>query len=77
MTGSSTAGTTGSWANCSVETPFYWIGAGAGNLALLSYEIDALSAPGERAVPLRVQEGIGVAYPAPGETVRLNINLTF
>jgi hypothetical protein len=77
MTGSSPVGATGSWTNCTVEIPFYWTGAEAGSLALLSYEIDAVSGPGARAVPLRVAEGIAVPYPSPGGTARLSFNVTF
>jgi hypothetical protein len=74
---SSTATMTGSWANCTVELPFSWIGDNPGSLALLSYEIDAISAPGAQAVPLRIAEAIGVPYPSPGGSSRLSISLAF
>jgi hypothetical protein len=64
-----------SQANCTVEIPFYWIAGGG--LAMLSYEIDAVSGDGGRAVPVRVEKGIGVPFPVPGGTARLNINVSF
>ena len=73
-TGSSPSG---SWTNCTVELPFYWIGDDDGGLALLSYEIDAVSGSGAQAVPVRAAEGISVPYPSPGGTARLNFNLSF
>jgi hypothetical protein len=69
--------TVGSWANCTVELPFYWIGDDPGSQALLSYEIDVVSGSGAQATPLRVAEGISVPYPSQGGTARLSINLSF
>ena len=79
VNGLPTAGATGSWTNCTVEIPFAWVGTGASEAsrALLSYEIDAISSTGAAAVPVTVQEGISVAYPPPGETLRLNFTLSF
>lgn len=64
-----------STANCTVEIPFYWIAGGG--LAVLNYEIDAVNGYGGRAVPVRIEEGIGIPLPAPGGTARLNISVSF
>lgn len=72
---------TGYWAMCTVRIPFYWAASNAQNNtpggAVLSYEIDAVSGPGAPAVPLSRQEGIGVAYPAPGGSASLSFNVRF
>jgi hypothetical protein len=76
---------TGYWAICTVQIPFSWAAnnaqSGAQGGAVLSYEIDvvsgAVSGPGAVAVPVSRQEGIGVAYPAPGGTASLSFNVRF
>ncbi|MGP8174260.1 MAG: hypothetical protein ACLP7O_06885 [Terracidiphilus sp.] len=72
---------TGYWAMCTVRIPFYWAASNAQNNtpggAVLSYEIDAVSGPGAPAVPVSRQEGIGVAYPAPGGSASLSFNVRF
>jgi hypothetical protein len=65
----------GSWANCTVQVPFYWIGNMGQAGALLSYEIDTVSGPGAIAVPVRVASGIAVAYPTAGGTTHLRFDM--
>jgi hypothetical protein len=85
LTGTGVTGAIGSWAICTVQIPFSWAAnnaqSGARGGAVLSYEIDvvsgAVSGPGAVAVPVSRQEGIGVAYPAPGGTASLSFNVRF
>jgi hypothetical protein len=78
LTGS---GVNGPSAICTVQIPFTWAAgnaqSGAQGGAVLSYEIDVVSGGGAVAVPVRRQEGIGVAYPAPGGTASLSFNVRF
>jgi len=66
---------TGSWANCTVEVPFYWVAGTAQGGALLSYEVALVDAQG--AVILGRQDGIALALPAPGTTASLSVNVHF
>ncbi len=61
---------------CRVEVPFSWIVTQPQSGALLSYQIEAVSANGMR-VWSTAQDGIGVAYPAAGATLQMDFKLTF
>jgi hypothetical protein len=70
-------GATGSWANCTVEVPFYWAASETQGGAVLSYEIDLVSGAGDSAEPLRRQEAVSLPYPAPGGSARLSFDVSF
>jgi hypothetical protein len=73
------AAVTGSTAICAAEIPFSWTVMSARGGAVLSYEIDAVTSSGSFPLLIRTtgQQNIGVAFPAPGASARLNLNLTF
>jgi hypothetical protein len=66
---------TGNSANCSVQIPFSWAVSDPRGGIALSYEVAEVSASGSFAVVRSAQQGIGVAYPAPGGTARVFVHV--
>jgi hypothetical protein len=64
----------GSAADCTVQVPFAFAVDKANDVALLSYEIDALTAAGP--VFVRTQQGIGVQIPPPGTTANVLLDVS-
>ena len=60
---------------CSVEIPFAWTVSDPSSGVALSYEIVAVSGSGVAAA--RTGQGIAVAYPEPGGTASLRLDVTF
>ncbi len=68
---------TGSRAICAVEIPFSWTVTGSGNGVAVTYDIHAITPVGSQSIPMRAQEGIFAAYPAPGATASIRIDVGF
>jgi hypothetical protein len=62
-------------ANCTVVVPFSFASGDPRGGAALSYEIDAVNGTTLEAV--RKQEGIAVAYPQPGATANVHLDVNF
>jgi hypothetical protein len=69
-----TAKVVGSEANCTVQLPLAFSVSDSRKDAALSYRIDAYTSAGPAF--LRIQQGIGVRVPQPGETANLNLNVS-
>jgi hypothetical protein len=69
------SGRVGSPILCSVEIPFAWTVSDQSSGVALSYEIEAVSGSGVAAA--RTGQGIAVAYPEPGGTASVRLNVTF
>jgi len=72
---SASARVVGSAAQCAVQVPFAYNASDAGNVAQLSYRIDAQN--GDRPVFTRTQERIAVPHPQAGADSGMRLNVNF
>ena len=65
----------GSAAQCAVQVPFTYAAGEAGNVAQLSYRIDAEN--GDRPLFVRIQERIAVPHPQAGAEAAMRLKVNF